>query len=153
MRNSGNCIKTCWRPAVVAGAPRPAAHHRPTAERLKLEGQIRPLLVLQRGGDDGLLAVANLTTQNLSMAALELGGRKVLLSTEDARYGGSRNIAPLSFGRGAGGEGAGRGMQDLQESLFSTSGPHPNPLPKGEGTALQILPYELLIFDGGGGRP
>jgi maltooligosyltrehalose trehalohydrolase len=48
------------------------------------------LLLLQRGGDDGLLAVANLTTQNLSIAALKLEDRRVLLSTEDVRYGGCR---------------------------------------------------------------
>jgi maltooligosyltrehalose trehalohydrolase len=48
------------------------------------------LLLLQRGGDGGLLALANLTTQNLTTAALEFGDRKVLLSTEDVRYGGGR---------------------------------------------------------------
>jgi len=48
------------------------------------------LLVLQRGGDEGVLAVANLAMQALSLAALQLDGREVLLSTEDARYGGDR---------------------------------------------------------------
>ena len=54
-------------PPPLAGAPRPAAHDRPAAERLdarRSDGQ-SPLLLLQRGGDDGLLAVANLTAQNL----------------------------------------------------------------------------------------
>jgi maltooligosyltrehalose trehalohydrolase len=75
------------------------------------------LLRLERGGDDGILAVANLTANTLSLAALELSGREVLLSTEDARYGGSRGS-----------------------------------LPEGEGTYRQILPHELLVFNGGGGR-
>jgi len=48
------------------------------------------LLLLRRGGDDGVLAVANLTANALSLADLELGGQTVLLSTEAARYGGSR---------------------------------------------------------------
>jgi maltooligosyltrehalose trehalohydrolase len=48
------------------------------------------LLLLQRGGNDGLFAVANLTTQIASIAALKLDDRQVLLSTEDVRYGGSR---------------------------------------------------------------
>jgi len=47
--------------------------------------------VVQRGGDDGLLAVANLTANRASLAALELGGRQLLLSTEDVRYGGNRS--------------------------------------------------------------
>ena len=49
------------------------------------------LLLLQRGGDDGLLAVGNLSMQSLSLAALNLDGRKLLLSTEDASYGGGRS--------------------------------------------------------------
>jgi hypothetical protein len=36
------------------------------------------------------LAVANLTASAVSLAAIELGGGKLLLSTEDPRYGGSR---------------------------------------------------------------
>jgi maltooligosyltrehalose trehalohydrolase len=113
------------------------------------------LLLLQRGGDDGVLAVANLTTQNVSLATLELDGREVLLSTEDARYGGGRPVLPSPFGRGAGGEGFGReGCEGSQEALLSrASRPHPNPLPEGEGTWQQILPHELLVFDCGGGRP
>jgi maltooligosyltrehalose trehalohydrolase len=72
------------------------------------------LLVLQRGGDDGLLAVANLTMQNVSMAELKVDDKEALLSTEDSRYGGCR-------------------LQD-----------HPWD---------EILPHELLIFGGIGGRP
>ena len=72
------------------------------------------LLVLQRGGDHGLLAVANLTPKPVSPAAIEHGSTKVLLRTEDACYGGAR----------------------LRNHL-------------GE----QILPHELIIFDGSGGRP
>jgi maltooligosyltrehalose trehalohydrolase len=48
------------------------------------------LLLIQRGGDDGLLAVANLGATTLSLAAVELNDRKLLLSTEDTRYGGNR---------------------------------------------------------------
>jgi maltooligosyltrehalose trehalohydrolase len=131
------------------------------------------LLVLERGGDDGLLAVANLTAQHESMPRLALDGRKVLLSTEDARYGGSRNSLPAPFGRGAGGEGlGGEECETPQASPTSHAAcPHPSPLPKGEGTCEQgasplpkgegtcqqtlpqILPHELLIFGRSGGRP
>ena len=52
------------------------------------------------------------------MAALELDGRKLLLSTEDVRYGGSRIVAAIS--------------SPGEQMLFR---------------------YELLIFDGSGGRP
>ena len=34
--------------------------------------------------------MANLTRKPVSLAALELGGREAILSTEDPRYGGSR---------------------------------------------------------------
>lgn len=57
------------------------------------------LLTLHRGGEDGLLAVANLTMETLPMPALELGGRPLLLSTEDARYGGARPLLPSPFGK------------------------------------------------------
>ena len=53
----------------------------------------RRFLLLQRGSDDGMLAVANLTPQTLSLATIETGGKKLLLSTEDPRYGGSRHCA------------------------------------------------------------
>jgi maltooligosyltrehalose trehalohydrolase len=72
------------------------------------------LLLLRRGGDGGLLAVANLTMNALSLADLELNDRRLLLATEDARYGGSRTADDLW---------------------------------------IEILPHELLVFDGSGGRP
>ena len=46
------------------------------------------LLVVRRGRDEAILAAANLTTQEVSIAALPLEGKDLLLSTEDARYGG-----------------------------------------------------------------
>ncbi len=49
-----------------------------------------PLLLLERGGDDGLWAVANLAAEAASLAALKLGHKGLLLSTEDVRYGGTR---------------------------------------------------------------
>ena len=48
------------------------------------------LLVVRRGGDDGLVAVVNLAPSPARLAALKLDGRELLLSTEDARYGGPR---------------------------------------------------------------
>jgi len=54
------------------------------------ESKDSALLTLQRGGEGGLLALANLTMQNLPMTGLELGDRRLLLSTEDSHYGGGR---------------------------------------------------------------
>ncbi len=71
------------------------------------------LLLLDRGGEQGVSAVANLASQRASIAAIELGRRKLLLSTEDVRYGGARAAG------------------DVRK---------------------EILPYELLIFGGGGGN-
>ena len=49
------------------------------------------LLVLQRGGDEGLLAVANLDGEGgLAGRGWNSAAEKLLLSTEDARYGGAR---------------------------------------------------------------
>jgi len=48
------------------------------------------LLLIQRGGDDGLRAVANLTQQSVPRVSVKLAAGEILLSTEDARYGGSR---------------------------------------------------------------
>ena len=111
------------------------------------------LLVLRRGNDEGLLAVANLTPQETPMPALELDPMVLLLSTEDERYGGSRASLPSPFGRGAGGEG-GEGNPVSQASCpCDASSPHPSPLPAGEGTNLQLLPHELLIFGRCGGQP
>jgi maltooligosyltrehalose trehalohydrolase len=77
------------------------------------------LLLLARGGGQRILAVANLTAGAVSMAGIELGGGKMLLSTEDPRYGGS----------------------------------HREGLPADRQPGPQILPHELLVFDGRGGRP
>jgi maltooligosyltrehalose trehalohydrolase len=101
----------------------------------------QPLLLIERGGNDGVLAVANLTAEKLPLAKPGLYGREVLLTTEDARYGGGRYSLPSpACGRGAGGEGL-----------------HAHPLPTnlrsvpGEGRIYhEILPYELLMFHGGG---
>jgi maltooligosyltrehalose trehalohydrolase len=49
------------------------------------------VLVVQRGGDRGLAAVANLTMRTVSTAELQLDVGPVLLSTEEPRYGGSRS--------------------------------------------------------------
>ncbi len=54
------------------------------------EGQ-PALLLLRRAGEDGLLAVANLSPDAADVPLAELGRRELLLSTEDARYGGIRN--------------------------------------------------------------
>ncbi len=48
------------------------------------------VLLLERGGDDGLLAAANLSDKIAVLPPLELAGQRVLLSTEDTRYGGGR---------------------------------------------------------------
>ncbi len=118
------------------------------------------ILVLERGGPDGLLAVANLTPQAAPLAAIEHGGGKLLLSTEDVRYGGIRDLLPSLFGPGAAGESmVGEGRQDSQgPPVLHAEGPHPSPLraPSAgrsrEGTGLPMLPYELLVFNRGG-RP
>jgi hypothetical protein len=52
-------------------------------------GDERVLLALQRGSDGELLACANLTPLELPLA-VDVGGRRRLLSTEDQRYGGGR---------------------------------------------------------------
>jgi maltooligosyltrehalose trehalohydrolase len=48
------------------------------------------LLLLQRGGENGLLAVANLSDKNAVLPPQEMAGKHISLSTEDVRYGGSR---------------------------------------------------------------
>lgn len=50
-----------------------------------------PLLFLQRGGDAGLLALANLSPERVEFPPVELARRSLLLDSEDARYGGGRN--------------------------------------------------------------
>jgi len=54
------------------------------------------VLVLDRGGESGLVALANLTPKAVPFPALDLGGRPVVLTTEDVRYGGSRPAGQLS---------------------------------------------------------
>jgi maltooligosyltrehalose trehalohydrolase len=84
-----------------------------------------PLLLIERGGERGILAVANLTGTPQSIATLELSfnpeptateptaidlaNRELLLSSEDPRYGGCRS---------------------------------------GDHSFEQIFPHELLIFSG-----
>jgi maltooligosyltrehalose trehalohydrolase len=48
------------------------------------------VLLLQRGGEAGIRAAANLTGEPASLAGLDLGGGELLLSTENERYGGAR---------------------------------------------------------------
>ena len=54
------------------------------------------VLVLNRGGENGLVALANLAPKAVSFPPLDLGGRRVILSTEDVQYGGSRPAGGLS---------------------------------------------------------
>jgi maltooligosyltrehalose trehalohydrolase len=62
-------------------------------------GNNRPdVLVVERGGDRPLTAVANLTPAALLLPPLDLDARQVILSTEDVRYGGSRR-ADLAWGQ------------------------------------------------------
>ncbi len=49
-----------------------------------------PLLIVRRGKEEELIACANLTSQAEESPVLDLGDRRLLFSTEDARYGGSR---------------------------------------------------------------
>jgi maltooligosyltrehalose trehalohydrolase len=133
------------------------------------ENEKSPVLLLNRGGDGGLLAVANLTAKTLPLPVVELGERELTLSTEDAKYGGARAALPSPFGRGAraslpspfgrgaGGEGCGgEKLRSTDLPSADANGPHPSPLRaptegwSGEGT---LLPHELLIFNGRGEKP
>jgi hypothetical protein len=115
-----------------------------------------PLLVLRRGGDGGLLAVANLTAKALPMPTAQCDMARAL-STEDAKYGGNRVSLPSPFGRGAGGEGGGGEKCSNSPESPSTAAhrPHPNRLRAptegclAEGT---LLPYEMLICSSSGGQ-
>jgi len=89
--------------------------------------------------------------QKLSITELELDGRKLLLSTEDERYGGDRKLLSAPFARRAGGEGREEFAHPEKGSIPNTRSPHP--LPAGEVTWQQILPHELLVFDSRGGQP
>jgi maltooligosyltrehalose trehalohydrolase len=48
------------------------------------------LLTIRRGQAEGVLAVANLTPQEVPLPPLDLAGRAPVFSTEDVRYGGGR---------------------------------------------------------------
>jgi maltooligosyltrehalose trehalohydrolase len=48
------------------------------------------VMLIQRGGDNGLLACANLTAARQPWAPQDLGSRSLLLSTEERQYGGCR---------------------------------------------------------------
>ncbi len=50
------------------------------------------LLIIHRGAEGELLAVANLAPREAPLAALDLAGRQPVLSTEDVRYGGARRL-------------------------------------------------------------
>ena len=140
-------------PPPVAGAPRPAAHVRPyCSRRLRVPtgrtGNPQGTILSAHGvcrlhcaatgrrrrtaGRGEPYRECHSTLQRSNSAAEEL-----LLSTEDARYGGARQepLLPSPFGRGAGGEGVGEGcMRSEESSIPHAARPHPNPLPKGEGT-------------------
>lgn len=62
------------------------------------DSEERVLLVVERGsGDDNLLACANVAAVNLPLI-LDVGTRRLLLSTEDRRYGGQRTReVPVDF--------------------------------------------------------
>jgi maltooligosyltrehalose trehalohydrolase len=57
------------------------------------------ILVLERGGEHGILAIANLTDRPRSALGLDLGRRTLLLSTAEPRFGGPRGesdgLSPL----------------------------------------------------------
>ncbi len=59
---------------------------------IETDPEVHPaeLLVVQRGGDNGILAVANCGDQSCSASGIDLDGRVLLLSTESAQFGGSR---------------------------------------------------------------
>lgn len=48
------------------------------------------IMLIRRGGEEGLLIAANVTAEKSATVALQLAGKKAILSTEDMRYGGSR---------------------------------------------------------------
>jgi maltooligosyltrehalose trehalohydrolase len=54
--------------------------------------QPAPLLLIERGTGRSLIACANLTAEPQQLPSLEWGDRQVLLSTEEVRYGGTRDF-------------------------------------------------------------
>ncbi len=124
---------------------------RHTTARLFDTDGLSSVLMIRRGGGRGLVAVANLSAEAVAMPEAELGGRRLLLSTEDAIYGGRRaggakssgpHPSPLPEGEGTGLAGPHPGPFPRGEGT-ELAGPHPSPLPRGEGT---LLGYELLVF-------
>ncbi len=53
-------------------------------------GETPSLLILRRGGDAGLLAVANLTAETQPLPDIDMAGQALLLTSDSKRYGGSR---------------------------------------------------------------
>ena len=94
-RSVANCTGTCWRPAA---AGRRCGDRRHTVARLVAGPEAAgppgdpTLLIIHRGAEGELLAVANLAPREAPLAALDLAGRQPVLSTEDVRYGGARRL-------------------------------------------------------------
>jgi maltooligosyltrehalose trehalohydrolase len=65
----------------------------PTAEKGACPLPPAALLILERGGAPGVLAVANLTAQCASACGVEHGERTLVLSSEEPRFGGARALA------------------------------------------------------------
>lgn len=124
-------------------------------------------IVLQRGGDQGVLAVANLSANPTAMPAIELNDRELLLTTEDSRYGGARGALVLSSAVGqedsvASGNAPrlrsrGEEGQSTTAATAVAGGSDTVSLSTGTGDPPQeeatMLPYELLIFGPRGARP
>jgi maltooligosyltrehalose trehalohydrolase len=57
------------------------------------------MLVLERGGSEGILAIANCTVRPCSLPSIDLGGRVLRLSTAESCFGGPRResgpLAPM----------------------------------------------------------
>jgi maltooligosyltrehalose trehalohydrolase len=85
--------RNLYRDLLAARRSWPALRDRQhTTARLRKSPQAKTpdLLVVHRGRGNALRIVANLSATTASIAALELEGRPLLLTTEDVRYGGSR---------------------------------------------------------------
>ena len=91
----GNCIRTCWRHAAtgrrcgIGGRLRLVTKRSLAVDAGRPNARCERFCCSERGGDDGLLAVANLTAGGrVRWRRSNLGGGDLLLSTEDVRYGG-----------------------------------------------------------------
>jgi maltooligosyltrehalose trehalohydrolase len=85
--------------AVLIAARRqwPALRDREQTSATCVSERDERLLILQRGGKDGILAIANFGNRPCSMPNIDLGGRALLLSTAAAEFGGPRGAShPLS---------------------------------------------------------